>query len=153
MPWAEKWNAMTEGTWEKVQAHRRGKSPLLGRMRGGGAGYHRKLLVASVHISAGLQRAEHPWCSKPPCDQKLLAILPGPGVSSHGKPLTSPLQTQPLWPREPTHWPATDQAPLAMGSHSLAHNGSGISDHRKLLAGLPQTEHLQHSSQQPEAAC
>ena len=31
MPWAKKWNTMTEGTWEKVWTHRRNKAPLMGR--------------------------------------------------------------------------------------------------------------------------
>ena len=36
---------MAEGTQEKVKTHRRGKVPLLGRVRGGGVDHHRKLLV------------------------------------------------------------------------------------------------------------
>ena len=33
---AVEWNAMAEGTWEKVWVRKRGKMPLLGRVRGGG---------------------------------------------------------------------------------------------------------------------
>ena len=40
---AGEWKAMEEGTWEKVQTHRRGKAPLLGTSRGGGVDHHRKL--------------------------------------------------------------------------------------------------------------
>ena len=43
MQWAGEWNAMAEGTWEKVWASRRSKAPLLGRERGGGADHHRNL--------------------------------------------------------------------------------------------------------------
>ena len=31
MPWAKEGRTMAEGAWEKVQAHRRGRAPLLGR--------------------------------------------------------------------------------------------------------------------------
>ena len=41
--WAGEGNATAEGTQEKVQTCRRGKAPLLGWARGGGAVYHRKL--------------------------------------------------------------------------------------------------------------
>ena len=37
---AGEWGAMAQGAQEKVQAHRRGKAPLLGRARGGGVGPH-----------------------------------------------------------------------------------------------------------------
>ena len=37
------WNAMAEGTREKVWAHRRSKVPLLGRVRAGGEDRHRNL--------------------------------------------------------------------------------------------------------------
>ena len=39
-PQAEEGNATAEGTWEKVRVCRRGKVPLLGRVRGGGADCH-----------------------------------------------------------------------------------------------------------------
>ena len=45
-------------TWEKVWAHRRSKAPLLGRVRGGGADYHRNL---PAHACTGSQRAGHLW--------------------------------------------------------------------------------------------
>ena len=55
--WAGEWNAMAEGTQEKVWAHRRGKVPLLGRAREG-ADRHRKLPVPDfVHMPVGSQRA------------------------------------------------------------------------------------------------
>ena len=40
--WAGEWNTMAEGTWEKVWTCRRGKMPLLGKVRQGGADHHRK---------------------------------------------------------------------------------------------------------------
>ena len=42
-PQVEEGNATAEGTQVKFQTYRRGKSPLLGRVRGGGAGQHRIL--------------------------------------------------------------------------------------------------------------
>ena len=36
MLWAGEWNAMAEGTWEKIWARRRSKVTLLGRVRGRG---------------------------------------------------------------------------------------------------------------------
>ena len=41
--WAGDWNAIAEGTQEKVWDLRRGKVPLLGRVKLGGADHHRKL--------------------------------------------------------------------------------------------------------------
>ena len=43
MPGAEEGNTTAERTQEKVGAPRRGKAPLLGRVRGGGADCRRKL--------------------------------------------------------------------------------------------------------------
>ena len=43
MPRARERNTRAEGTWEKVWTRRRGKAPLLERVRGGGADHHRKL--------------------------------------------------------------------------------------------------------------
>ena len=51
MPRAEEGNARAEETWEKVQTHRRGKAPLSGRVRGGGADLQRKL-PAPEHVYA-----------------------------------------------------------------------------------------------------
>ena len=51
MPWIGEGNATAEGTWEKVWTYRRGKAPLLGRVRGGGADHHRKL-CALEHMHA-----------------------------------------------------------------------------------------------------
>ena len=45
---------MAEGTWEKVQTHRRGKVTLLGRVRGGGADCHRKLLASECAHACGI---------------------------------------------------------------------------------------------------
>ena len=45
---------MAEGAWEKDQAHRRGKAPLLGRARGGGTDHHRKLSVLENVLAPGL---------------------------------------------------------------------------------------------------
>ena len=45
-------NATAEGTWEKVWARRRGKVPLLGRARGGGADSHRKLSAPKGGVSS-----------------------------------------------------------------------------------------------------
>ena len=56
MLWAGEWNDMTEGNWEKIWACRRGKVPLLGRVRGGGADHHRKLLHPSMITPMGSQR-------------------------------------------------------------------------------------------------
>ena len=50
---------MAEGTQEKVKTHRRGKVPLLGRVRGGGVDHHRKLLVPE---RAQAPRAGWLWC-------------------------------------------------------------------------------------------
>ena len=47
---------MAEGTWEKVCAHWRGKAPLLGRARGGGADCHRKL--PSLDCAHACRRSE-----------------------------------------------------------------------------------------------
>ena len=43
MAQAEEGKATAEGTQNKVQTRRRGKAPLLGRVRGGEADRHRKL--------------------------------------------------------------------------------------------------------------
>ena len=57
-----KWNARAEGTWEKIWTHSRGKVPLLGRVRGGEADFHRKLPVPEhVHVPVGSQRAGLLW--------------------------------------------------------------------------------------------
>ena len=42
MPKAGEGNSTAEGNQEKVWTHRRGKAPLLGRVRGGEADHHRK---------------------------------------------------------------------------------------------------------------
>ena len=56
-PLAGEENAMVEGTQEKVWTHRRGQMPLLGRVRGVGVNFHRKLPVFKhVHMAAGSQR-------------------------------------------------------------------------------------------------
>ena len=169
MPWAEKWNAMTEGTWEKVQAHRRGKSPLLGRMRGGGAGYHRKLLVASVHTFLLACRGQSiPGAASPPVTRSCLLSsldLVSPAMGSHspahcrpnlsgqGNLLTGLPQTRPLWPWEATHWPTMDQASLTTGSCLLACPRLSISstapNSQKLLASPPWTRHAGGGSKPP----
>ena len=62
MPQAGEWNVMTEGTWEKVQTRRRGKVPLLGRVRGGGVDCHRKFPVPKhARVLAGSQRVGQLW--------------------------------------------------------------------------------------------
>ena len=54
---------MAEGTGEKVQTHRRGKSPLLERVRGGGVDCQRKLPAPEcVLMPMGSQRAGRLWC-------------------------------------------------------------------------------------------
>ena len=53
-PQAEEGNATAEGTQEKVQTCRRGKVPLLGRVRGGGADCHRKFLAPEYAHACGL---------------------------------------------------------------------------------------------------
>ena len=64
--------ARAEGTWEKVQTHRRGKMPLLGRARGG-ADRHRKLLVPEcAHMPMGSQRAGQLWHTLPVARSYLL---------------------------------------------------------------------------------
>ena len=54
-------NAMAEGTLEKVQAHRRGKAPLLGSARAGGVDTLGNSLHWSVHMSMGSQRLGWLW--------------------------------------------------------------------------------------------
>ena len=56
--WAGEWNAMAEGTWEKVQAHRRSKVPLLGWVRGEGEDHHRNLFPC---VCSNSQRAGNLW--------------------------------------------------------------------------------------------
>ena len=108
---------MEEGTWEKVQILRRGMAPLLGRTRGEGVGRHRKLLVPQcAHVPTGLQKVEHSWCS----------------------PCPPPPPPPPPPPRPPPH-----QASLALGSHSLAFPGLGLSAHRKPFTGPLRTRPLQ----------
>ena len=53
MLWAGEWNAMAEGTWEKIWACRRSKVPLLGRVRGGGTDHHRNLPMNAHRLSEG----------------------------------------------------------------------------------------------------
>ena len=58
VPQAGEGNATAEGTQQKVQTCRRGKAPLLGRVKGGGADRHRKLpSPEGAHVPAGSQRA------------------------------------------------------------------------------------------------
>ena len=45
---------MVEGTWEKVWTCRRGRAPLLGRVRGEGADCHRKLPAPERMHACGL---------------------------------------------------------------------------------------------------
>ena len=52
--WTGEWKAMAEGNW---QTCRRGKVPLLGWRREGGADCHRKILAPKCsQVTAGLQR-------------------------------------------------------------------------------------------------
>ena len=55
MPWAEEGKAMAEGTQEKFQTGRRGKAPLLERVKGGGADHHRKLSTPEQVHACGLR--------------------------------------------------------------------------------------------------
>ena len=48
-------NATAKLTWEKVQTHRRGKAPFLGRARGGGADHHKKLPSLEHACALGLR--------------------------------------------------------------------------------------------------
>ena len=59
VPRAGEWNAVEEGTQEKVRAHRRSNTPLLGRARGGGVDCHKNL---PARRCTGSQRAGHLWC-------------------------------------------------------------------------------------------
>ena len=52
---AEEVNAVPEGTWEEVQTHRRGKVPLLGRVRGVGVDCHRKFPAPEHEHAWGLR--------------------------------------------------------------------------------------------------
>ena len=45
MPQAGEWSAIAEEVQEKAWAHRRIKETLLGRVRGGWAGYHRDIFL------------------------------------------------------------------------------------------------------------
>ena len=54
VPWSSEWNATAEGTRDEVWAHRRSKSPLLGRMKGV-VDLHRNLLPCAC---AGSQRVQ-----------------------------------------------------------------------------------------------
>ena len=56
---AVEWNAMAEGTLDKVWACRRSKVLLLGTVRGGGVEHHRNL-PEQAHSSS--QKAGHLWC-------------------------------------------------------------------------------------------
>ena len=63
MPWVGEENTMVEGTQEKVQTCRRGKAPLLGRVRGEGVDCHRKLPSPEcTPVPGGSQRAGWLWC-------------------------------------------------------------------------------------------
>ena len=62
MPLAEEVNATTEGTWEKVWTHRRGKVLLLGRERRGGVDSIGNPPHQSTHMPTGSQRAGRLWC-------------------------------------------------------------------------------------------
>ena len=53
MLWDGEWNAMAEGTQEKVWACRRSKESSLGRVRGGGADHHRNLYTSVHRLSQG----------------------------------------------------------------------------------------------------
>ena len=150
MPWTKEGNDMAEGTQEKVQTCRREKVPLLGRMREGGVGCHRKLLAPeSARIPVGLQRLNQRWC-RPPTDRSCLIACGGPGISGTAclwsELLASLQQTGHLQHRLPT-----------AKSHLLALCGPSISGKgcqqpeatcwpaadQKLLAGLGLTGHLQ----------
>ena len=61
MPQAEEGNARAEGNQEKVWIHRRGKVPLLGKARGGGAGRDRKLPARELCMPTGSQRVGWLW--------------------------------------------------------------------------------------------
>ena len=54
-PQAEEGNATAEGSWEKVRVCRRGKVPLLGRVRGEGRTIKGNPLHKSVYIVEGLE--------------------------------------------------------------------------------------------------
>ena len=58
MPWAGEWNAIAEGTQEKVWTHRRGKVPLLGRGEEEGPAAIGNSLGQSVHMPTGLEGRE-----------------------------------------------------------------------------------------------
>ena len=61
-PQAVEGNTMAEGTWEKVRTRRRGKGPLLGRARRGGADLHRKLPIPELaHVPVGSQKVRQLW--------------------------------------------------------------------------------------------
>ena len=71
---AGEWKGMAEGTWEKVLNLRRGKAPLLGRIRGREEDFHRKLLVPEHScMPAGSQRARQYCCRSPMNRSHLLA--------------------------------------------------------------------------------
>ena len=105
---AWEWKARAEGTGEKVKTLRRGKAPLLGRERRGGADPYRKLLEPEpMHEPAGSQRVGHFWhrlhgwrscllvCSRPESS--------GSGHLRH-EAACYPWQTRWLWHRQPVSW-------------------------------------------------
>ena len=60
--WAGEGNTMAEGTWEKVWTCRRGKVPLLGKVRGGGGDRHRKPPVPErVCLPTGSSLTGYRW--------------------------------------------------------------------------------------------
>ena len=62
--WAGEWNAMAEGTQEKVWACRKSKVPLLGSARGGEADCHKNIFLYTHADSwrTGLWVARHLLC-------------------------------------------------------------------------------------------
>ena len=75
---------MAEGTWEKVWTCRRGKVPLLGKVRGGGVDRHRKPPVPErVGLPTGSQRMGYLW-RRPLVVRSHLLLYGGPGISGAG---------------------------------------------------------------------
>ena len=68
-----------EGTGEKVWAHRRSKTPLLGRVRGRGAAGQRNL---PEHVCWGSQRAGHLWHRLWVTGNFLCGLRAEPGLSA-----------------------------------------------------------------------
>ena len=130
---AAEWKTIAEGTPEKVRTCRRGKAPLLRRMRVGGVGRHRKLLALQhAHTHQLSDVGASPLQTPPP---------QWPKATCH------PLQTGPRWLQEASCQPApawVSQAwpPLAR-SHLLACHVLGFSGRRKLLSSPPWTGPLQ----------